>query len=109
MIAKTRQACPVQGSWSKNLEAITQFRYFRTHGTQIVRDCGDTIAFLDAQFFRVANNRLAVCKSAGDCKYRQFINKLRYFLTLNDSTFKGETSNFNIHERLNLIDVLNRL
>src|SRR5262245_30722606 len=109
MVAKAWHADPVQGSRTKYLKAVVHFSYLHSHGTQIVRDCGDTIAFLHAQFFCVANNRFALCKGASDCKDRQFINKLRYFLTLNDSALERETGDFNNSARFDLIDVLNGL
>ena len=99
----------MQGRRTKYLKAIVHFSYLRSHGTQIVRNCGDAIAFFHAQFLCVANNRLAVRKSAGDCKDRQFINKLRHFLTLNDSALKRETGDFDNSARFDLIDVLNGL
>src|SRR5947207_15227834 len=104
MVAKAWHAGPMQRRRTKYLQAIVHFRYLRPHGTQIVRDCSDAIAFFYAQLFRVPNNRLPVRKSASDCKDRQLIDKLRYYFTMNDSTLKRENGKFDNYNRFNLID-----
>src|SRR4029077_12032930 len=109
MVAKAWHAGSVQRRRAEYLQAIAHFGYLCSHGAQIVRDRSDAIAFFYAQFFRVPNNCLAVRKSASDCKGRQFINKLRYFFTLNDRAFKRETGDFDNSARFDLIDVFNGL
>src|SRR5207249_11131781 len=108
MVAKTWHTGPMQRRRTKDLQAIVHFRYLCSHGTQIVRDCSDPIAFFYTQLLRVPNNRLAVRKSASDCKDRQSIDKLRYSRTLNNSAAKRATCDFDNATRSDLSSVFNR-
>src|SRR5262245_28860854 len=109
MVAKARHPGSAQRRRTQYFEAIVHFSYLHSHSAQVVRDRSDAIAFFYAQFFRLPNNRLAVCEGTGDCKGRQFINKLRHFFTLNDSALKRKTGHFNNSARLDLVNIFNSL
>src|SRR6184192_693730 len=105
MIAEAHYARPMQGSRTMNFEAIFHFGDLCTHGAQIVRDCGNAIAFLDAQLLRMANDCCAICQGACYCQYRQFVNELRHFFALNDGTFECDSCDLDDSARLKLIDI----
>ena len=48
-------AAQFSGAAAGNLEAIGTFFDFRVHAAEIFRECGDAVAFFDAEFGGVAN------------------------------------------------------
>ena len=91
-----------------NLETIIQLDHLRAHGAQIVRDRGDAIGFLDAQFLGLPDDGRAAGERAGHGEDRQLIDQLRNFLALDDGAFERRAGDLHRPARLDLIDILDR-
>src|SRR5712691_7564915 len=109
MIAETGEARAAQGTASVNFEAVVEFHDLGAHRTKIVRDRGDAISFLHAQFLGMTNDGGAAGERAGDSENRQLIDQWRNLFSLDDRSFEVRADDFQSPARLDLIDIRDRL